>query len=236
MAWDALRREQPSLELFYAGHGSHPSPAGSYLAACVFYATIFHQTPQGLPARITGTPVNLDSEKPEPDQSSTLVDLSASEAETIQRESWKVWQAVADQGGYPNVPLPHPPAVEPLPAGLPLSEAALDGAWLGTILFYPSGPVDVVLRIESTQGLRGHLELRYHSQSFRDESLELTDLQVRGSELSFSDPQSPGVGNLAVRLLGVMPRPGELQGTAEASRKNADAHVRLVGTWSLKRQ
>ena len=28
--------------------GSHPTEQGTYLAACVFYATIFHQSPQGL--------------------------------------------------------------------------------------------------------------------------------------------------------------------------------------------
>ena len=236
MAWDALRREQPSFGLFYEGRGSHPSPAGSYLAACVLYATIFHQNPLGLPSRITGTPVNLNTEKPEPDKNVTLAELSAIDAETIQREAWKVWQEIANQGGYPNLPLPNPPAVEPLPAGLPLSDAELDGTWRGTILFYPSGPVDMVLRIESTQGVRGQLEIRYHSKDFRDESIELSDLHVQGSELSFSDPKSAGVDHLAVHLLGVMPRDGELLGTAEAGRENADVHVRLLGTWSLKKQ
>jgi hypothetical protein len=33
-----------------------------------------------------------------------------------------------------------------------------------------------------------------------------------------------------------MPRDGELLGTAEAGRENADVHVRLLGTWSLKKQ
>ena len=28
--------------------GVHPTPAGTYLAACVFYATIFHADPRGL--------------------------------------------------------------------------------------------------------------------------------------------------------------------------------------------
>jgi hypothetical protein len=236
MAWDALRHAQPSLALFYEGHGSHPSPAGSYLAACVLYATILHRDPLGLPSRITGTPVNLDTEKLEPGKSVTLVDLSAIDAETIQREAWKAWQGIADHGGYPNVLRPNPPAVEPLPAGLPLSGAELDGTWLGTILFYPIGPVEIVLRIESSPSLRGQLEIRYHSKDFADESVELSDLRVQGSELSFSDPKSVGVDNLAVHLLGVMPRHGELRGTAEASRENADSHVRLLGTWSLRKQ
>jgi len=31
----------------YTGDGSHPKPAGSYLAACTFYASIFHESPEG---------------------------------------------------------------------------------------------------------------------------------------------------------------------------------------------
>jgi len=236
MAWDTLRHEQPSLGLFYEGHGSHPSPAGSYLAACVLYATIFQQNPLDLPSRITGTPVNLDTENPEPDKNATLVDLNAIDAKTIQREAWNVWQGIANHVGYPNLPLPNPPAVEPLPAGLLLSNAELDGTWLGIILFYPRGPADIVLRIEGTKSVRGQLEIKYHSKDFRDESIELSDLHVQGSELSFSDPKSIGVDNLAVHLHGVMPRHGELQGTAEASRDNSDGHVRILGTWSLKKQ
>jgi hypothetical protein len=36
----------------YAPDGSHPSPEGSYLAACVFYATLLGKSPEGLPAQV----------------------------------------------------------------------------------------------------------------------------------------------------------------------------------------
>lgn len=49
LAWERAHREQPRLELWQAD-GSHPSRIGSYLAACVFYAAIFKQSPEGLPA------------------------------------------------------------------------------------------------------------------------------------------------------------------------------------------
>ena len=39
-AWRRVHAECPSLQL-YNSDGSHPSPAGSYLAACVFYAIFF---------------------------------------------------------------------------------------------------------------------------------------------------------------------------------------------------
>lgn len=46
-AWLTAKRQHPELEL-WQGDGSHPSEQGTYLAACVFYATIFRQSPEGL--------------------------------------------------------------------------------------------------------------------------------------------------------------------------------------------
>lgn len=45
-AWKAMRDSLPSMDL-YNGDGSHPNVHGSYLATCVFYASIFHKTPYG---------------------------------------------------------------------------------------------------------------------------------------------------------------------------------------------
>jgi len=50
IAWERVRRIYPNIEL-YEKDGSHPSPAGSDLAACVIYATLFHQSPEGLPSK-----------------------------------------------------------------------------------------------------------------------------------------------------------------------------------------
>lgn len=44
--WRDVRANNSSIEL-YAGDGSHPSLAGTYLAACTFYASIFHKSPVG---------------------------------------------------------------------------------------------------------------------------------------------------------------------------------------------
>jgi len=42
-------RLDPSIALWQAD-GSHPSEAGTYLAACVLYARLFHRSPVGLSA------------------------------------------------------------------------------------------------------------------------------------------------------------------------------------------
>ena len=49
-AWAAARRSAPELRL-WQDDGSHPSAAGTYLAACVFYAAVFRQRPDGLSYR-----------------------------------------------------------------------------------------------------------------------------------------------------------------------------------------
>ena len=41
-AWRYIRETQPSIQL-YVGDGSHPSVAGTYLAASVFYVSLFHK-------------------------------------------------------------------------------------------------------------------------------------------------------------------------------------------------
>ena len=46
VAWKYVRDNYPTISL-YAGDGSHPKPAGSYLAACTFYASVFHESPVG---------------------------------------------------------------------------------------------------------------------------------------------------------------------------------------------
>jgi hypothetical protein len=49
-AWWTLVTQNPAAAL-WLDDGSHPTVEGSYLAACVFYATIFRQSPVGLAYR-----------------------------------------------------------------------------------------------------------------------------------------------------------------------------------------
>ncbi len=52
-AWRRVRQAHPEIEL-YAADGVHPSAAGTYLAACVFYAALLRKSPLG------GSPLGLD--------------------------------------------------------------------------------------------------------------------------------------------------------------------------------
>jgi hypothetical protein len=46
-AWLTVMRQYPQLRL-WQDDGSHPGEQGTYLAACVFYAVIFRESPEGL--------------------------------------------------------------------------------------------------------------------------------------------------------------------------------------------
>jgi hypothetical protein len=46
-AWFNMWRQNSQLNLWQED-GSHPNKQGTYLAACVFYAVIYHKTPEGL--------------------------------------------------------------------------------------------------------------------------------------------------------------------------------------------
>jgi hypothetical protein len=47
-AWLTAWLQEPQLDLWQAD-GSHPTEQGTYLAACVFYAVIFRQSPENIP-------------------------------------------------------------------------------------------------------------------------------------------------------------------------------------------
>ncbi|MCX6997229.1 MAG: SGNH/GDSL hydrolase family protein [Kiritimatiellaeota bacterium] len=53
IGWSAALHDHPEIDLFAKDH-HHPSPAGTYLAACAFYAAIYGRSPVGLSAKIKG--------------------------------------------------------------------------------------------------------------------------------------------------------------------------------------
>lgn len=233
MAWAQVRRQHPSLGL-YVEDGSHPSAAGSYLAACTLYAVLFGRSPEGLPAKIIGVPVNLETEQAEPGKSAVLVDLPAEHARALQVAAWTATQELQRNGGYVDVSPVPAPAPAPLAAGAALSPAQLEGTWRGQLLFYAAGATEMVLRLDRRAGgWSGHLELRFHSEKLTDESFDLTDLRVGARELTFTDPK--GVQDLVIAFRGVSEQPGQLCGTADATGTGASPKGRVLGTWCLRR-
>lgn len=77
LAWEAALAADPSLAL-YEEDKSHPTPLGSYLAACVFYATFFGESPVGLPAKLTTAGGEV------------LVEMPEAQARLVQGVAWDV--------------------------------------------------------------------------------------------------------------------------------------------------
>ena len=75
LAWEAALTTDPMLVL-HTSDKSHPNAAGSYLAACVFYATFFDARPSGLAAKIDGV------------DGKSLVDLPVAQALFLQKIAW----------------------------------------------------------------------------------------------------------------------------------------------------
>jgi hypothetical protein len=90
-AWKGAREHHPNIELFIAD-GSHPSAAGTYLAACTFFAALFDTSPVGLPATITGAPIDPQTDRPIAGRNETLAKLSVSESIALQQEAFGAWQ------------------------------------------------------------------------------------------------------------------------------------------------
>jgi hypothetical protein len=91
LAWQEVVGGKPELTL-YLSDKSHPSPAGTYLAACVFYATLFKRDPAGLPPRVIGKPFDDshdDSSSTKESKDVELVSLTAQDARFLQQVAWK---------------------------------------------------------------------------------------------------------------------------------------------------
>jgi hypothetical protein len=234
IAWATIRERHPEIELYYRD-GSHPSPAGSYLAAVTLFATIFDRSPVGLPAKVVGVPVNLKTEKPEPGNQAVLVDLPADQAAALQQAAWESHQRFPN-GGLTDPPQAKPAELGPLPTGVALDPARIRGTWSGEITFYPVGPVSMQLAIGACRTTcEGRLELHYRSKDFRDESIALRDLRVTGGRITFSDSASVGVDSLPVRFQGVATETGELVGSAQTIVDDPRRRLKVLGSWKLHR-
>jgi hypothetical protein len=61
MAFEIAKTKKPDFNktIHYGGNDEHPSPVGSYLIACVHFATIYDRSPVGLPEDLTESPTSM---------------------------------------------------------------------------------------------------------------------------------------------------------------------------------
>lgn len=88
LAWEAALKKHPGLGL-HSEDKSHPTPAGTYLAACVFYVTLYGQSPEGLASVITGQPLEWLDGSTKSAAPVELVRLDAPAAKQLQQIAWE---------------------------------------------------------------------------------------------------------------------------------------------------
>ncbi|MCI0487272.1 MAG: SGNH/GDSL hydrolase family protein [Blastocatellia bacterium] len=86
IAWQNALKDNPKLVLHNPDQ-SHPNAAGSYLAACVFYALFYDKTPEGLSGRIPKK--GYTNSESDLSNSSDAVNLTDADARFIQRVAWE---------------------------------------------------------------------------------------------------------------------------------------------------
>jgi len=100
-AWARAIAQDPDLPLYHEDR-SHPLPAGSFLAACVFFATLYGESPEGLNAeplttllagKTEGLPPGVDLRR-RPGTDTEV--LPAATAALLQHTAWAV---VSDETG-----------------------------------------------------------------------------------------------------------------------------------------
>ena len=96
IAWQTALKKNPSVAL-HQKDLSHPTPAGSYLAACVLYSTLFGRSAAGLTSRVVGNAVDMSGrvldnhgEQGAPGQpKGELVNLSKPDSAFLQQVAWQ---------------------------------------------------------------------------------------------------------------------------------------------------
>ncbi|MGH9702498.1 MAG: SGNH/GDSL hydrolase family protein, partial [Candidatus Acidiferrales bacterium] len=232
LAWQIARKEAPEVSLYWVDD-AHPSPGGTYLAACVFYATLTGRKPNGMPNEIIGPAVD-DGGKVSTEKPRALVTMSDIGALLAQQSAWSAYQKIQSEGGYLKVAAPQPEPRAELPPGRHASAGEFDGKWSGETRLYPRGPnwpakmeLQIHLNGESCSG-----ELRIDFPASRERiTRSITDCKLTADGVAFIDPKGPeeGVVKYTAHYTG-----SNLIGDAEMTAK--DGTLFGVGRWNLKRE
>jgi hypothetical protein len=233
LAWQSVRKGDPKAVLYRDDH-SHPGPVGSYLAACVLYATCFGKSPAHPPQRVTGTVLDVDG-KPAQKQEGTLVELTGQAAQELRDAAD---QAIVTGREFIRTLDSHKP--KPLEAprlehGRRPTVRDLEGEWTGHSNVYPSGGQPGVMTLRLTQkagSWQADAKINFGGKA-PDIVPNITNFQITDDGISFEDankaPNGGGTAKYRAAFTG-----DALRGIAEITRNEASLHV--VGSWELTKK
>ncbi|HSB15381.1 MAG TPA: SGNH/GDSL hydrolase family protein [Bryobacteraceae bacterium] len=227
-AWQMVRQRSPGLEL-YAKDGSHPSPAGSYLLACVLLTSLFPEAARDLPFEVSGHAVSTGGVV-DTNRNTVLVALSAEQARSLQNSARDTVSDIRRNDGYLGALPPERPNVM-LPSGEAMQPDQLAGVWTGDLTYYPSPAIlDLTLRFEGGK-CQGDVVIRVPDRNQRYDA-PLAECSLSGQELRFSVVTLP-LPFLIDRFRGRI-TDGRLVGMVE--RTGRELTNSMSGTWALRRR
>jgi hypothetical protein len=224
VAWQKIRDTDPAVVL-HAADGTHPSPVGSYVAACVLLQTLLGKKMPGLPAKISGHPIGAN-ERPDTGRVVDLVSLTPERAEQLQK--------IAAEAA---VPLPlgakptYPTRTSLPPVKRPFTSQDVSGVWRGSLRFFAL-PVNAELKLtaEGTQ-CSGQFSIWTQNDDRRLRT-PVSGCRITDAGVTFSIPDYRGVGpgeNYWSHFTGdALVGWADYRGIAKSSR--------LMGSFDLKRQ
>jgi hypothetical protein len=208
LAWKRIRETQSQIELFDAD-GTHPSPLGTYLTACVFVEMLAGKTCEGA----TKTPPTLRV----PEDTQRLLTEAA---------HFAVGQYTA--GILTNLPKPDYGTLKPLPPSTSSKPEDFNGIWRGKATMY-NATQDVELNLEVRgRSCRGTITL-VQRQRQTSLSYPLSNCTIDMTTLIFltSDPR------LIVEEYKAVLDGDKLVGTQIL--RNSDPYVRFQGSFELRK-
>jgi hypothetical protein len=227
-AWQLARQRSPGLEL-YAKDDSHPSPAGSYLVACVLLTSLFPEAARDLPSEVSGHAVSTAGVV-DTSRSTALVSLPAEEAGNLQNLAREVVSDISRNGGYLGAHPPEQPKVM-LQSAEAIQPDRLAGAWTGDLTYYPSPAIlELTLRFDGDK-CQGDVVIKVPDRKQRYDA-PLAECSFSGQELRFSVVTLP-LPFLIDRFRGRIAE-GRLVGTVE--RTGRELTNSMSGTWNLHRR
>ena len=232
LAWKRIRENEPGINLYFKDD-HHPSAEGSYLMACVLYATLTRLSPVGATSAIKGTPVDEDEGKLLEGKTETLVEIPPEIARILQQAAWDTYQGFRAEGGYPKVSEPPAIVLPTLKDGRRPLFPELEGVWRGPLHFYPNNlPIEIELRIgNDASGLVATLHVFYKGAR-EDVEVKLADFRITDYGISFTDPEGPNKGT--IEFSGAF-TPTSLAGVAKTLIPKSDPQISVWGTWELKK-
>lgn len=205
LAWKQLRETQPGLELFVSD-GSHPSPTGTYVTACVFLKVLLQKTCTQAPTIVRITP----------EQQTAITEAAQKAVDDL------------NAGVLTNLARPDFGTLKPLPTPTETKPEDFQGIWKGKARMY-SGVQDVELQVQ-TQGraCKGTLTIQNANAGLKL-NYPLTGCTVDHVTLSFliSDPRQ-----LFEEYRAVIDN-GRMLGTQQVRTTNP--YLRMMGSFELRK-